>query len=176
MRQRQLNTTVNRGFTLVELLVVISIIGILAALIVANFVGARSRASDATKKADLRSIKTALQLFHNDYNIFPEAANGLYIRGCGVDPLVSPSNCLPGEPFSAGAGSTVYMNSVPEIGFRYRSGTNDCEPTGQTFLLFVTLENASDEDIVKSQERCDPASRCYYNTTPSALDYFMCED
>lgn len=65
------------GFTLVELLVVISIIGVLSALAVANFVGARNRASDTSLKNDLRQLKTALQLYYNDNQVYPAALNQL---------------------------------------------------------------------------------------------------
>ncbi len=162
------------GFTLVELLVVISIIGILAALLVANLVGTRGRATDTQKKADLRSLKTALQLYHNDYGVFPGSAFGLYIQGCGVG---ADANCVPPVPFAGGANSTVYMNKLP-IGFQYKSGNlnGSCEPNRQTFLLSMVLENASDEDIAASQTRCNPTSRCYYTSTPAAVDYFVCED
>ncbi len=59
------------GFSLVELLVVISIIAILSALLMANFMGARERARDAQKISDLESIKTALRMYYNDKQSYP---------------------------------------------------------------------------------------------------------
>jgi prepilin-type N-terminal cleavage/methylation domain-containing protein len=49
----------NKGFSLIELLVVISIIGILSTVLVMNFVGTRERARDAQKIQDLSSVKNA---------------------------------------------------------------------------------------------------------------------
>ena len=55
-----------KGFTLVELLIVVAIIGILSTLLMANFIGVRQRARDAQRKADLRQIQSALELYRSD--------------------------------------------------------------------------------------------------------------
>jgi prepilin-type N-terminal cleavage/methylation domain-containing protein len=65
----------SRGFTLIELLVVISIIGILAAVV---FVGARpagEQARDTQRQADLREMKTALELYKSRHGRYPEGCN-----------------------------------------------------------------------------------------------------
>jgi len=59
------------GFSLVELLVVISIMAVLMAIIVMNFVGARERARDAKKIQDLGSMKNALRMYYNDNQTYP---------------------------------------------------------------------------------------------------------
>ena len=62
-----------KGFTLVELLVVISIIGILASLSMVSVNIARQRARDAKRKADAAQIQLALYLYFDDNLHFPEA-------------------------------------------------------------------------------------------------------
>lgn len=82
------------GFTLLELLIVIVIIGILAVLIVPNLISGPQRARDSQRKSDLRNIKTALETYYNDNNTYPDSsgweadleANGAYIKDVPEDP------------------------------------------------------------------------------------------
>jgi len=60
-----------KGFTLIELIVVIAIIGTLTGLIVNNLNDARARARDAKRKSELVSLKTALRLYYNDNQSYP---------------------------------------------------------------------------------------------------------
>lgn len=52
----------NKGFTLIEMLVVIAIIGLLSSVVVIGLGGARSKARDARRVADIRSIQSALEV------------------------------------------------------------------------------------------------------------------
>lgn len=82
--------TKKKGFTLIELLVVIAIIGILATLAVVALQQARKNARDAKRIADVRQMQTALELFFNDNQYYPDSIDG-----------------------QIGTGSTVYMNIIP---------------------------------------------------------------
>lgn len=61
-----------RAFTLVEMLLVITIIGILAALVVPKMMGRSEQARQAAVRADLSSIKTALDAFEIDNGYYPK--------------------------------------------------------------------------------------------------------
>ncbi len=59
-----------KGFTLIELLIVVAIIAILAAIAVPNFLEAQTRAKVSRAKADMRSLATAIETYHVDFNSY----------------------------------------------------------------------------------------------------------
>jgi general secretion pathway protein G len=66
-----------QGFTLVELMVVIVIIGILAGVVVVNYTGRTEKAIEARTKADFKSIQDAIDLFKSDTGEYPEKLEDL---------------------------------------------------------------------------------------------------
>jgi len=69
--------SMNQAFTLIELLIVVAIIGILAAIAVPNFLNAQIRAKIARNQADMRNLATALESYHVDRNQYPYPADPL---------------------------------------------------------------------------------------------------
>ncbi|MEI8067762.1 MAG: type II secretion system protein [Candidatus Shapirobacteria bacterium] len=115
-----------KGFSLIELLVVISIIAVLTAVLVANFMGARERARDAQKISDLESLKGALRLYYNDHQNYP--INDTVINDVGF---------------------TGYISNVSGIGFTYEQTSG-----GDGFNLSTQLEAGAGDDDTNSQTKC----------------------
>lgn len=177
MKQNRLNN--NQAFTLIELLVAIAIIATLIGLAIPNFLGARSRAKDARRKGEVQQLKNALQLYYNDFHVYPASANGTahgvsvfnYISGCGAaGTSLCPATCT--ADFAAGGSGcdSVYTAKFPgELGssmFYYQRNS------GSDFCLKVPLENASDSDITGSQGKCASVCTGLYSGT----DYIACSE
>ncbi len=164
------------GFTMVELLIVMVVIGLLAGLLLTNFAGARQRSRDSARKYDLNQLKSALRLYYNDYQAYPlnGGSGNAQIMGCGA---TGTSACTWGNTFSAGSGPTQYMQQMPidplDSGSYVYSYT---QISDDEFELEATLENNSDQDAAKSQLRCDPAVTSL--TDPDIVNnrYLVCED
>jgi prepilin-type N-terminal cleavage/methylation domain-containing protein len=61
-----------KGFTIVELLIVIVVIGILAALVLNTFSGAQKRARDTERQGDINALATQLEVYYNDKGAYPQ--------------------------------------------------------------------------------------------------------
>lgn len=95
-----------RGFSLVELLVAVSIVAILAAIGAVNFQAAQARSKVSRVHADVRTLRTALEAYRSDHRAYPPAA-----IGGGDVPVAHPLRALtrpvrylgslPRDPFGA---------------------------------------------------------------------------
>lgn len=77
MIRQQANRTMAGGFTLVEVLVVVVIIGVLAALVVPRVVGRAEQARAAAATQDVAAIMSAMKMYQLDNGRFPTGEQGL---------------------------------------------------------------------------------------------------
>ncbi len=72
-----MNATRTKGFTLIEIMVVVVILGILGALIVPNIIGRPDEARVTAARADIQQIGNALELYRLDNGVYPSSDQGL---------------------------------------------------------------------------------------------------
>lgn len=65
------------GFTLLELMVVVVILGILASVVAPNLLGSKDTASQKKAAVDIKSLETALDTYRLNHNVYPTTDQGL---------------------------------------------------------------------------------------------------
>jgi len=112
------------GFTLVELLVVLVIIGLLATLVAPNFIGQSEKAKPKTARVQLENLRNALDMFQLDVGRYPSTQEGLdalRVRPSSAARWAGPylRDDLPLDPW----GNPYFYRSPGEGGASYDIGT-----------------------------------------------------
>lgn len=151
----------SRGFTLVELLITISIIAILSAIALMTYTYVMKQGRDSKRMSDLRAIQSALEQYYSDQGFYPYFSVGIGgVTWPGLDDIMgsgSFTNLIGNfcDPFSVPPcpSSKSYINSLPH------------DPTGSTRYTYKTIPTNCDNS---SSNKC--TSYCLYakleNTSP----------
>jgi general secretion pathway protein G len=107
----------NRGFTLVELLVVVAILGLLVGVVVYSLADAVDRGRQKRTVADLRALATAVEAYSIDFQCYPRGVEG------GTQQLDAPL-------------APTYMRSLPRVDGWHESIGVLLEPSGATYTLY----------------------------------------
>lgn len=113
-----------KGFTLIELMIVVVILGLLATIIMPKILGRPEQARRVKAKADIRSIQSALALFKTDTGRFPTTSEGL--------------EALVNNPGIKGYNSDGYLDAVP------------VDPWGNKYIYISPGVHSKDYDLVSS--------------------------
>lgn len=149
------------GFTIVELLVVIVVIAILAAISVVAYTGIQQRARDSRRAQDVRVITQALEMYFADNGKYPP---GSCTASCAINPSWSNTNdgswanlknalvpkyisdfpseprVMTGDPLGTGVYGYAYFSNT--------SGTYCGAPAGQMYILVYTLESGAQKNTL----------------------------
>lgn len=138
-----------QGFTIVELLIVIVVIGILAALVLNSFTGVQARARDTERRTDINAISTQLEVYYNDNGGYPtlaqlqdDAAGGFIetnLKGMDKEAIKDPKGVKIGV-----AGSTYTYTPLPAA-CTGATGATPCT----SFTLNGDLEKSTPDPYVK---------------------------
>jgi prepilin-type N-terminal cleavage/methylation domain-containing protein len=155
----------NKGFTLVELMVVISIVALLSAVVLSSINTARSKGRDAQRKLMAKQIQNALELYKLDNNgSYPLSSGSVActnnpqgswmssvdsdcwaVLGAALSPYLK---TMPEDPLQSTAAATAPDNgphTSPFYGFSYFSangGVGWCAP-GTFYILIYRAENST---------------------------------
>jgi prepilin-type N-terminal cleavage/methylation domain-containing protein len=129
------------GFTMIELLVVLSVLGFFTTAGAVGFQASQRKGRDASRKSDLARVKLAFEDYYNDNNCYP--AEGA-LTACGSSSLQPYLQRIPCDPIS-------------DDPYLYVPLENEC----QGYRLQVALEDENDPDI--ANVGCDGGGGCGYD-------------
>lgn len=137
------------GFTLIEIMVVMVIIGILATIVGGSFTSSQQKGRDAKRKSELSQLGRALELYFNDHERYPSDGGGLgKIYACGA---AGDSVCEWGDETGfVDENGNIYMGEMPADpysgrGREYFYWSDD----GTSYQLYADLENDKDQGLRK---------------------------
>ena len=151
------------GFTIVELLIVIVVIGILAAISVVAYNGIQQRARDSQRQSNIANIAKALEMYYIDNGRYPNFGSQMASISWTKSNLSLPESITIAPRHTPAAGATSFYNGTTsstltnQYGYWNRGGTH-AAPTAcdgtigcQVFQLYWYSEAKSEWKVVNSQ-------------------------
>ena len=144
----------SKGFTIVELLIVIVVIGILATLVIVTFTGIQQKARNSQRQTDINAVDSHVEAFYAQYGYYPTLADlqsssfdSTYLKGLDPQALIDPK----GGTTTIGASASATQYAYVATGATGCVNTTVSDPTGASttnngcdgFTLTATLEGGT---------------------------------
>jgi prepilin-type N-terminal cleavage/methylation domain-containing protein len=131
-----------QGFTIVELLIVIVVIGILAALVITTFTGIQKKARDTERQTDVKAVHGQVEAYYAQNGRYPTLTDindatwrSTNMKGLDAEALKDPKGAS--STLAAAAAANVYSYDVQRSGGgTCDNSTNDCAE----YTITATLE------------------------------------
>lgn len=156
----------SKGFTLIEVLLVIAILGILAVLITNNFFSSLRKGRDAARKSNLSSISKAVEMFYEDKAMYPDYNILEYSKLCETEAdSADESECR-----------KTYIFEIPIDPISGNNYVYQTDALGTYYSLYSCIENSQDSSAGVDQNgytgiSCGNCGLCKYRIqSPNALE------
>lgn len=129
----------NKAFTLIELLVVVSIIGLLATVVLSSLNKARIKTRDTVRLSELRQLRNALDLYFNQFGVYPDPASDGAPFACGGWDATADGSFIPSlsanNLFAITIQDTLNTSCGNYSYYRYPAGSYGCDASKGAFYI-----------------------------------------
>lgn len=134
-----------KGFTLIEILVAVTIIAVLVSIGVVSYASVNKRSRDTKRKGDVEQLRSALEMYRSDIGSYPNLGGGSWVDASGLSAVLVPTYLpvIPSDPKS----TQVY---------RYKP-TNSSGGNYYGYCMSALLES---EDL---NDTCTPDTTNFHN-------------
>jgi len=149
----------NKGFTIVELLIVIVVIGILALLVITTYSGIQAKARNAKRQSDIAALQTQLEAFFSQNGYYPSLNDmnsqswlATNMKSLDQEALVDPSNPTQSKTLASAPVAKSYSYQVTD------SSGNSCESQDTNcaeYTLTATYEGTVNGSTTYSKSNLD---------------------
>lgn len=138
------NFPLQRAFTLIEILVVVTIIGLLITTAAVTYTQFIRQSRDSKRKADLENIRGALELYKSENNTYPTNLNSL------TSSTLRLMNTVPKDP------------KDPSYSYRYQAEPAGCVLNCSDYILGALLEGGGSSCTTPPTAQCVTGTACNY--------------
>lgn len=132
-KQRRRNKDGVKGFTLIELIIVMTIIGLLTAIAIPSYLTSVKKAREAVLKEDLHTLRASIDSYTVDKEKAPESLDDLvqagYIKAIPVDPMTNKSDTWITSQSDTLTSITETQGGIDDV----HSGSEALSSTGGTY-------------------------------------------